>query len=88
LQVSEGFGVAHNLGRRALVILVLTFVGWVDIGKFEFAVWRHRKPFSEVHWGYHSINAVSLDQRSASDQSRPNRAKPRVFTFRSDPKPD
>jgi hypothetical protein len=29
--------------------LVLTFVGWVDIGEFEFAAWRHYEPLSEIH---------------------------------------
>jgi hypothetical protein len=42
-------GVACKLSRPALVALVLTFVGWVNVAKSKFGTWLHDELLTKIH---------------------------------------
>ena len=40
---------ARNLSRRALVALVFTFVGWINVAKFNFGTRLHDEFLPKIH---------------------------------------
>jgi hypothetical protein len=49
LQSREASSVARNLSRRTLVALVLTFVRWVNVVKFEFDTRFRDELLAKIH---------------------------------------
>ena len=49
LQLCEACGVACKLSRAALVALVLTFVGWINVAKSKFGTRLHDELLTKIH---------------------------------------